>query len=46
VDFLRAFLKAKSLIKSLKVSDQWRAEVWLCVGRLQQNQPTKTKHYP
>jgi len=26
--FLRAFLKAKSLVKSLKVSDQWRAEVW------------------
>jgi len=24
MDFLRAFLKAKSL----KVSDQWRAEVW------------------
>jgi len=31
---LRAFLKAKSLIKSLKVSDQWRAEVWQCAGRL------------
>ena len=31
---LRAFLKAKSLIKSLKVSDQWRAEVWRCAGRL------------
>jgi len=23
-----SILKAKSLIKSLKVSDQWRAEVW------------------
>jgi len=28
MDFLCAFLKAKSLIKSLKVSDQCRAEVW------------------
>jgi len=27
MDFLRAFLRAKSLIKSLKVSDKWRAEV-------------------
>jgi len=34
MDFLREFSKAKWLIKSLKVSDQWRAEVWLCVGRL------------
>jgi len=31
---LRAFLKAKSLMKSLKVSDHWRAEVWWCPGRL------------
>jgi len=28
MDFLRAFLKAKSLIKSLKLSDQLRAELW------------------
>ena len=34
MDFLRAFLRAKSLIKSLKVSDKWRAEVWWCPGRL------------
>jgi len=31
---LRAFSKAKWLIKSLKVGNQWRAEVWWCVGRL------------
>jgi len=34
MDFLRAFLKAKSPIKLLKLSDQWRAEVWWCAGRL------------
>jgi len=34
MDFLRAFLKVKSLIKSLKVSDQWRAKVWWGAGRL------------
>jgi len=34
MDFLQAFSKAKSLIKSLKVSDQWRADVKWCVGRL------------
>jgi len=27
MDFMQAFLKAKSLIKSLRVSDQWHAEV-------------------
>jgi len=27
MDFLREFSKAKWLIKPLKVSDQWRAEV-------------------
>jgi len=32
MDFLRAFLRAKLLIKSLKVSDQWPAEVWWCRG--------------
>jgi len=32
--FLREFSKAKGLIKSLTVSDQWRAEVWWCVERL------------
>jgi len=34
MDFFRAFIKAKALIKSLKVADQWRAEVWWCPGRL------------
>jgi len=34
MEFLRAFLKAKSLIKSLKVSDQWRVQVWWYAGRL------------
>jgi len=32
MDFLPAFLKANPLIKSLNVSDQWRAEVWWCPG--------------
>jgi len=34
MDFLREFLKAKSLIRSLKVSDQWRAEIWWFPGRM------------
>jgi len=36
---------AKSLIKSLKVSDQWRAEVWWCAGRLLDCIPTNKFWY-
>jgi len=34
MDFLQAVLRTTSLIKSLKVSDQWPVEVWWCPGRL------------